>query len=127
MAEGLSAHIRRGMLTPFAWGSHDCATWAADWAAALSGVDCAPWRGRYTDQVGAEAYTAAHGGAVACFGAGVERGLRRVESLDQADVGIIRVRGVMVCAVRAPHSWCALSRDGIARIRQADVIAIWGL
>lgn len=39
---------------PFAWGGHDCATWAADVRRALTGDDmAADWRGRYRTQLGA--------------------------------------------------------------------------
>lgn len=39
---------------PFAWGSHDCATWAFDVVRDLSGgADyAAQWRGRYTTALG---------------------------------------------------------------------------
>ena len=41
---------------PFAWGSHDCATWAFDVAASLTGQPSAAdaWRGRYRTARGAE-------------------------------------------------------------------------
>jgi hypothetical protein len=40
--------------TPFQWGRHDCATWAADVRLALTGQDAAAaWRGRYKSGRGA--------------------------------------------------------------------------
>ena len=42
--------------TPFAWGKHDCALFAADGVEAMTGVDIgADFRGKYTDQPGAMA------------------------------------------------------------------------
>lgn len=39
---------------PFVWGTNDCALFAADWVAALTGEDPAAWfRGRYTTEGGA--------------------------------------------------------------------------
>ena len=39
---------------PFAWGSHDCALFAADGIQALTGVDiAADFRGKYSDEAGA--------------------------------------------------------------------------
>lgn len=40
---------------PFAWGAHDCATWAFDVRAALTGRPSAAeaWRGRYKTEIGA--------------------------------------------------------------------------
>lgn len=52
--------VRRPL--PHAWGSHDCALFAADMVAAQTGQDFgAPFRGRYHDQAGAEAILAALG------------------------------------------------------------------
>ncbi len=42
--------------TPFTWGTHDCATFAADGIQAITGVDIAvDFRGKYTDQPSAVA------------------------------------------------------------------------
>lgn len=42
--------------TPFAWGQHDCALFAADGIQAITGVDiAADFRGKYSDEVGAMA------------------------------------------------------------------------
>jgi hypothetical protein len=39
---------------PFAWGTHDCALFAADGVQAITGVDiAAAFRGKYTDEAGA--------------------------------------------------------------------------
>ncbi len=39
---------------PFAWGRHDCLTWAADCVAAMTGVGTdEPWRGSYRTARGA--------------------------------------------------------------------------
>lgn len=38
---------------PFAWGQHDCATWALDVRRALTGgPDVVTWRGRYRTAIG---------------------------------------------------------------------------
>lgn len=47
---------------PFAWGSHDCALWAAAWVEAVTGIDLGgPYRGTYDDAAGAAAALRAHG------------------------------------------------------------------
>lgn len=44
----LAAHIEEARGRPFEWGVHDCATWAFDVRAALTGEDAADaWRGQY--------------------------------------------------------------------------------
>jgi hypothetical protein len=50
LAEAVAAAQAR----PFAWGEHDCATWAFDVRRALTGADAAEaWRGRYRTAIGA--------------------------------------------------------------------------
>lgn len=52
----LSAAIDARRRTPHAWGSNDCALFAADLVAAQTGEDFgAPFRGRYSDEPGARA------------------------------------------------------------------------
>lgn len=52
--ERLSACIEAARQQPFAWGSHDCALFAASCVAAITGADPVPQaRGAYTDAAGA--------------------------------------------------------------------------
>ena len=51
----LASEIEAARARPFSWGSHDCATWAADVRRALTGHDlAAAWRGTYRDARGAK-------------------------------------------------------------------------
>ncbi len=53
-------HERRK--TPFAWGSNDCAVFAADAVQVMTGEDLAgPFRDTYQDEAGADAVLAANG------------------------------------------------------------------
>lgn len=51
----LAEALRAAETRPFAWGSHDCATWAFDLARDLTGGEdvAALWRGRYRTGAGA--------------------------------------------------------------------------
>ena len=50
----LSNLVRTQRDAPFAWGTHDCALWAADGMLAVSGVDIgADFRGTYSTAMGA--------------------------------------------------------------------------
>lgn len=50
----LHAAIEGARHRPFVWGTHDCATWAAEVRCALTGADAAAdWRGSYRTAVGA--------------------------------------------------------------------------
>lgn len=52
--QGLHAMIEGARQRPFAWGSHDCATWVAEVRRVLTGVDAAKdWRGSYRTASGA--------------------------------------------------------------------------
>lgn len=58
----LAIEERRNL--PHAWGSNDCALYAADLVAAMTGVDLGEaFRGRYSDAAGAEAELARRGWA----------------------------------------------------------------
>jgi hypothetical protein len=74
--ERLAAFIEQRRKMPFAWGSNDCALFAADAVCAITGVDLGePFRGRYDD----EASLRLHGlhGANAHLAAGdVSRAIR---------------------------------------------------
>jgi hypothetical protein len=52
----LYLHILEGKTTPFAWGTHDCVLWCADWVHKLTGNDYADdFRGKYaTEEAAAE-------------------------------------------------------------------------
>lgn len=54
LPEQLHAFIELRRNTPFAWGSHDCALFAADWVESVTGSDPAKGiRGRYQTAIGA--------------------------------------------------------------------------
>lgn len=54
LPERLQAFIESRRDTAFAWGSHDCALFAADWVASVTGKDPADGiRGRYQTALGA--------------------------------------------------------------------------
>jgi hypothetical protein len=49
----LSVAIEDARLRPFAWGTHDCATWAFSVAASLRGEPAPEWIGSYSTKTGA--------------------------------------------------------------------------
>jgi hypothetical protein len=61
--ERLAALAEARQEQPFAWGTNDCAMFAADWVLAVRGVDPAEdLRGAYDDEAGAAEILAGHGG-----------------------------------------------------------------
>lgn len=60
--QALAAHTRAAMARPHAWGSHDCALFAADGVRAMTGEDlAAEFRGTYADEDGARRVLASLG------------------------------------------------------------------
>lgn len=50
----LAGYLDEAAETPFAWGRHDCVTFACGWFRLMTGRDTyAEWRGRYTTRFGA--------------------------------------------------------------------------
>lgn len=50
----LADHIQEAYGRPFAWGTHDCAVWAARWVRTCTGQDfVSAWEGHYTSELGA--------------------------------------------------------------------------
>lgn len=50
----MASTTRAALRTPYAWGAHDCAIFAADCVRAMTGEDlAAEFRGRYADEAGA--------------------------------------------------------------------------
>jgi cell wall-associated NlpC family hydrolase len=64
--ERLDLFIRARERVPFAWGTNDCALFAADAVRAMTGVDVAQWaRGKYRTQQGAARLLTKRGGLAA--------------------------------------------------------------
>src|SRR5690606_29994477 len=67
--ERLAAFVAARRRTPFAFGTHDCALFAADWIVECTGADpIAPLRGQWTDERSALRILQDNGGieALAC-------------------------------------------------------------
>lgn len=61
--ERLAALVEERRNSPFIWGVHDCAMFAADAILQMTGCDpLAEWRGRYGDEDGGNSITEAMGG-----------------------------------------------------------------
>lgn len=59
----LAAYLEPLRLRPFAWGTHDCCTFAAGAVAAMTGVDPMPeFRGRYSTAIGSARALSRYGG-----------------------------------------------------------------
>jgi len=60
--EQLAALVESRLHTPFAWGTNDCAVFAADAVLAITGTDlAADWRGQYASEQAARSMRSASG------------------------------------------------------------------
>lgn len=93
--ERLDAVVAAARERPFAWGSFDCALFAADGIAAVTGVDpAAAWRGAYADETGVERLLHEQGGLIALASRIARRhGWPRVPAarLGRGDVALVRL------------------------------------
>lgn len=68
--EKLALYTRSKRLLPYAWGTHDCVTFAADWIVELRGTDpIAEIRGTWSDEETATTVLASAGGLIAAMDA----------------------------------------------------------
>mgnify|MGYP000927317090 CR=1 FL=1 len=93
MAEVLSNFLSAAAARGFAWGTHDCMLFAADWARARTGSDpAAAWRGTYQTEAEAMQLVAQAGGLAALMGRALEAcGWRKGEAAGPGDVGVYLV------------------------------------
>jgi hypothetical protein len=109
---------------PFAWGSHDCALFAADAVAALTGADFgAPFRGQYDDAAGAAA-------ALRTFGGGTlvrtfDRHLKR-RPVALAQRGDLAMAQASIGVVMGDHA-LLIGDLGLERIARADWQRCWAV
>lgn len=67
----LAEAVEEARCTPFAWGTHDCASWAFSVALRLRGEPPPPWLGTYSSEIGAYRALRAHGLALEDMGTSI--------------------------------------------------------
>lgn len=120
----LDAAIRAAATRPFAWGSHDCCSWACDTVLHFTGTDLmAPLRGRYGD---------ARSAAVAMrryAGAGLEAVARRLADghwLEDVPPGFAQ-RGDVVLALVDTPTGSRADALGLVSINGRDALFAGGI
>lgn len=110
---------------PFAWGSHDCALFAADCVQAVTGSDpAADLRGAYSDAAGAARVIARLGGLRSI---GDARLGERVAPLcaQPGDIGLVVSAGRECAAVCVGESWVAPSLVGLEHLPIEAAVVAW--
>jgi len=127
----LADYVERASAQPWAWGRHDCCTFAGDWVRAAKGRDpMARWRGNYATEAEAEALIQAAGGLVALWDVGCrDAGMRVATDPVQGDVGVIAVVGrdgpADVGAIHVGPRWALLTPAGVGVLHPVKVKRAW--
>lgn len=114
--------------TPFAWGSHDCVSFAASIVAVVTGSDpMADWRGHYKTEIGAaRVIRRATGGAglIAALDQRFER-LDTPKLAQRGDLGVKDTPKGPALGVCGGRSWGFVSKDGLVFVGIGDITAAW--
>lgn len=116
--------IAARLTTPFAWGVHDCCLWAADAVQVQTGVDpAAPWRGTYSDAIGAARLVRELGGLEAI---GAKAGtIIRPMAAALGDIGLLRRGDRDVLGVCAGQEWMLVGDHGLVPVRLDEAALAW--
>jgi hypothetical protein len=129
--ERLADLLDTRLAMPFAWGSHDCATFAADGAVAVCGADpMAHLRGQWTTEAEAEAVISALGGLEAA----ADDALRAIGAVDcppalaqRGDLALFLTGNMPALGVIEGADVVAPGFDGLRRVPVAAATRAWAL
>ena len=120
---------------PFAWGSNDCALFAADAVLAITGTDIAEdFRGKYSDEAGAFALIAGVTGGKTVGDAAAwcaqKAGLAELEhrlTAQRGDLVVIPDSGRLIAGVvhLSGRHIVSVGEDGLKRFPIMDVLRAW--
>lgn len=128
--ERLDALVRERLPQPFAWGTHDCCTWAADAVQAVTGDDpMAAWRGSYASQEAAEAVIgpgglSAHVAHVMALYGAPECPPRLAQ---RGDVVMVEVGNETLCGVVVGTSVLITGTERMCRVPMRRVVRAWAV
>lgn len=124
--ERMNAALRRVAVQPFAWGTHDCVTFAADVAEAMLGQDLlAPFRGRWTTEREAARVLLELGGMRAAVCSVLGPPLASHLQARRGDVVMVEQEpGRLMLAVANGSYWCAPGPHGLI-VKSGCEVAAW--
>lgn len=116
-------YIRRTATLRWEWGVQDCTIWVADWCIERWGIDpAAAFRGSYGTEAEAEDIIFA---GLANIVSPAMYFLREKDDPESGDVGIIKIKGRQVSAIRNCGAWWFRTPRGVACLTARPLIA-WG-
>ena len=125
--ERLAALLQQRLRAAFAWGTNDCALFAADGVQALTGFDPASHlRGQYHDEAGAQAVLAAEGGLRGLVEALLGQPMDNPALAQRGDLVCVVVQGAeMLGVVTGAGQWAAPGKRGLVYRPMAEVALAW--
>jgi hypothetical protein len=135
----LSAFINRHLPEPFAWGSHDCCTFTADWVLACRGVDpMAGLRMTYSNLFEMSQATKIGQGRwfmtdpIGVIGPRMaDAGLNLCDLAGRGDVGVFlhshqgQVMPHAGIAMGNGGQWVTFGQNGVEVLRPMKILAVW--
>ena len=126
--ERLAAFIEARRHLPFAWGSNDCATFAADALLAVTGADAlGPLRGRWATEAQAQQVLGQLGGPAWAARRLLGRPLARAAAAPRGAVVCARMQGQPILGVHLGAFWCAPGARGLEFRPALEERLAWGL
>ena len=126
----LADFLQAAAARPFAWGSHDCCTFAADAVQAITGVDMiASLRGQWADAAGAAKAVKRLGGMRTALQRHLGEPLPSPLWAQRGDVVLIRMDGRHSAGICAGAVVVGAAEVGLARLTLTDaaVLAAWSV
>jgi hypothetical protein len=126
--ERLAAFVESRRHVPFAWGSNDCATFAADALVALTGADpMAALRGRWTNEAQALQVLQQTGGLARAAWRVLGRPLVHLAAAPRGAVVCARMRGLPTMGLHLGAWWCAPGERGLEFRPAFEERLAWGV
>jgi hypothetical protein len=126
--ERLAAFVESRRHVPFAWGSNDCATFAADALVAMTGADpIGPLRGRWGSQDQARQVLQGFGGLARAAGRALGRPLPQLAAAPRGAVVCARAGGLPMMGLHMGAWWCGPGADGLVFRPAREVRLAWGV
>lgn len=120
----MEAVIQSRMHAPFAWGSHDCALFAAEVVLAITGIDLAAEYRGYSTEAGAAKILKRQGGleGIATRALGESRSPLLARP---GDVGLVMNDGRECLGVCTGATWHVPGTHGLVALPLSDAIKSW--
>lgn len=119
----LDAYLVERMRMPFAWGTNDCATFAAEWIHRCVGVSL--FDANYTDADGAAHEIAKRGGMDKAVADVLGEPLETPRMAQRGDVALASVNDRKTLVVVIGASAVGPGKDGLAAVPISDLVTAW--